>query len=86
MKIYKTELRIQDNQRLELPAGYVILKAGEQNGALMIWYMFDENELDVEQVDILVVGTGHKFISTNTFFIGTVLMSNGLVWHVFEKI
>lgn len=83
--IYKYELQITDTQTISMPSQMKIIKAAEQSGKLWIWAL-GESEGSIENRRIRIVGTGNPTNVSTLFasFIDTVLMANGLVWHVFE--
>ena len=93
MIIYKYELQITDRQIIETgPYPAYPLTVAEQGGKLMLWAMVDKNNnppgSDKYGIFVQVIGTGNPF-NANTHldakYLGTVLMSNGLVWHVITE-
>jgi hypothetical protein len=80
--IYKYQLNIHDIQTVCLPKGAKIIHIAEQFGFLCLWAEVWEDADDCE-IDIMVRGTGHTFTGHENYHLGTVLMSNGLVWHVY---
>jgi len=85
MKIHKYELKITESQKISISGCYAsILSVAEQNGKLMTWVIVDEQIKHGARPSIYVeiVGTGHSPPSQRRF-IGTVVMSDGFVWHVF---
>jgi len=85
--IYKYELKIQDKQFIEVTGFNGILKVAEQNGVLCIWCLINKKDESVCQREINIVGTGNPIhdeimIHQGSYF-DSVLMSNGLVWHIF---
>jgi hypothetical protein len=91
MIIYKYPLTIADGHTVMMPEGARILSVAEQSGVLCIWALVDETiEANVKNT-FLIVGTGNPLSLTflnngKTTFIGTVVMTYGLVWHVFHDI
>lgn len=84
--IYKYELKITDDQTIELTSDYQILKVAEQNGTLYLWAIIDPHGFKYP-VKIRIFGTGDTFLRLEDEFLshlGSVLMSNGFVWHVFQ--
>ena len=86
MKILKYELAITDEQTI--PIGDLYAKpiaVAEQGGKLMFWAETDITRNPPNNYEILVkiVGTGHPFGHVTMPYIGTVVMSNGFVWHVY---
>ena len=65
---------------------YMPLAVAEQNGTLCIWVQFDRTRERSGEFGICVdiLGTG---IASNAAgeYLGTVVMSYGLVWHVYAK-
>ena len=97
MKIYKYELNITDKQRIQVPGKHLRpLSVAEQYGKLMLWAIVSDEPPDFRanhtELEITIIGTGNPapdLRQVDTFdgmrFIGTVVMSDGLVWHVFAK-
>lgn len=85
-KIFKYELEITDLQTISTPIGSEVISAKEQNGKLCIWALVDLRCGNIDK-PIRIVGTGHDIefnIGDYSFyFVDTVVMSNGLVWHVY---
>ena len=86
MNVYKYEIKISDEQTVELPFNAEILTIQMQRDKCCLWALVDpRNEL--EERTICIYGTGHpiqdgirlKYIST--FQIPHL----GLVFHAFEK-
>jgi len=87
--IYKYEIPVDDNIRLELPKGAEILSVQEQYGKPCIWAIVDP-EKEVEGRLFELLGTGHNIKASeiiNRKYIGTFQLYNGaLVFHLFELI
>lgn len=87
MVVYKYPLKITGNQ--QIPVGdrrAVILHVGEQNDTLCMWVLLDETSTDTKgYLDVDIFGTGNP-VHTRNRHIGTVQMSDGLVWHVFAGV
>lgn len=86
--IYKYQLKITDQQCLNLPIGAKILYIQNQNENLCLWALIDTEQLKAKTHTILCFGTGHPIPEQISIeFIGTVQFSYGsLVFHVFELI
>jgi len=80
--IYKYELDITRKQSIEVPIGCEILKVAEQNGGLFVWARVD-TESEINKLPFVIYGTGHEIDMYGFTHIDSVLMANGLVWHVF---
>ncbi len=83
MRIYKYPLVVIDEQVVSMPIGAEILSVADQRGTLCLWVSCDP-ENSVVSRHIRIIGTGHDFEYGDLKIIGTVPMSNGFVWHVFE--
>jgi len=80
--IYKFPLEITDYSTLRTHDKAKVMHVGEQGGQLCIWL-----EVDLTQVvathGFYIRGTGHVITGEEGQFLGTVLMPNGLVWHIY---
>jgi hypothetical protein len=85
-KIYKYELLVCDIQKIQVTGFIHYLKVAEQDGKLFLWCLVNTEYDCPYEVNISIVGTGNSIednnVNSNTYF-DSVLMSNGLVWHVF---
>lgn len=66
---------------MAMPAGARIVHVGQQHGVPTVWALVDPAAPRVAR-RVEVVGTGYKFAAGE--YVGTVLMPNGLVWHVVD--
>ena len=78
--IYKYQLTGTDT--LNLREGSKALHVGEQDGKLFLWATVD-NSAEPMPLTFVTIPTGANAPSDYTH-IGTVQMSDGLVWHVFQ--
>ena len=88
-RIFKYEVKIEDEQVLALPSDAEILHFGLQSGVPYIWVKLDPKELLNPEKPLnrrfKVVGTGHVFSDEFTEYIGTVIGHEDVfVWHLFE--
>lgn len=86
--IFKYLLEITDFQGIELPKGSEILSVKNQNGSIVLYAGVDTSK-EKELREIQIIGTGNPVYSdskTKRKIIDTVIMDNGLVWHVFERL
>ncbi|RLD64542.1 MAG: hypothetical protein DRJ01_00480 [Bacteroidetes bacterium] len=85
--IHKQELEIYDINILHLPYNSKILKVAEQDEKLMVWYIYDYSYIEKKEKRIFYIyGTGNPIDTYDVRtreHIDTILMSNGLVWHIF---
>lgn len=83
--IFKWALQETDVQTINVPEGTTFLHVGEQNGVLCLWGMTNMSGGTIPRT-IAVVGTGNWAPTIDeATYIGTVQMSSGLVWHVFDQ-
>jgi hypothetical protein len=86
MKIFKYELPITDRVQIQMHKHAQVLKVAEQFGTLCIWANCND-ALSLEPRNFAVHGTGHPLPDTYKYedhYVDSVVMSNGLVWHVFD--
>ena len=83
--VHKYEVDVTDGpQTYEVHSGYHIIHFGEQNGKLCMWV---DHRTECEKVSAIltVVGTGHDISDFPHIHLGTVQMSSGLVWHIYNN-
>jgi len=83
--IYKYKLDITDHQSIKVGDRKARpLSVAEQRGELVMWVMLDEDYANGDcMMDVQIIGTGNLHPTPIGDFVGTVPMSNGLVWHIF---
>ena len=88
MRIFRYVLKIDDEQIIDMPLGSEILSAApaRHTYAIDVWVKVPEVAPAVPY-RFLIRGTGHPLgeILSKDDFIGTCVMDDGLVWHVFQK-
>lgn len=84
-KIFKYELAIKTEQKVEISGMRKFLKVAEQNGKLCLWCLVETNDSEIYPADVYIVGTGEG-VRGNLFndlnYSDSVIMNSGLVWHV----
>jgi hypothetical protein len=81
--VWKTPLKIDHLQTIEVPEGAEFLCAAAQDGTPTLWYTCNPAHKR-EFRTIMMVGTGHVMMDEGKY-IGTVFLNNGtLVFHIFE--
>lgn len=82
--IYKYPIEITATQTVVMSMNHKLLHVGEQSGELVLWALVDKDDVKTA-ITISIYGTGNP-ASTADYeeYIGTVQMSNGLVWHVYK--
>lgn len=87
MTIWKYEIKITNEQTLELPLNAEILIAQRQYDTPCVWVKVEERIGQKEKRTIEVFGTGHPMSDEPRRYIGTIqIAGGGLVWHVFERL
>lgn len=81
-RIYKYE--VQPNVYTMMPPDAQVLSVGEQMGRVFCWALVNSDAVATAKRRIFVAGTGHECPDDAGRFIGTVLMTNGLVFHFFD--
>jgi hypothetical protein len=85
MRVLKQKLLIVDEQEISLTGlNAKPLSAQEQNGYLCIWFESEGRE-GLTPFTFYIYGTGHEIKKNDAQYLGTVVMSYGLVWHVYYK-
>lgn len=84
--VHEYELSMtEDIQTFNMPKSNNILKFGEQEGKVMMWVDI-RTECDIETlIKLQIIGTGHDIGDYPAVYLDTVQMSNGLVWHIYER-
>ena len=81
--IWKYWLSIEDYQIIEMPQDSKLLHVDEQEGKLCLWALVNPYAPKSRR-SILVFGTGYVIDDSEDNFVGTTVMSDGFVWHVFD--
>lgn len=88
MRVWRYQLKVTDQQTIDMPLGYQLLSVAPGRGIreylIDLWVQVPEEAPEVP-VEIQIVGTGHPMPQARLDFIGTAVMSDGLIWHVFEQ-
>lgn len=79
--------RFNDLQNIQMPENSRILKVDDQDGILTLWALVDTDNPDT-RVMFEVVATGQQLSDLGRLkvrhHLNTVVMSDGIVWHVFQ--
>jgi hypothetical protein len=86
--IWKFPVPLAEKQSITVSKHAKFLCAKAQHGILTLWALVDNDELNKENVNIRIVGTGEPIVFEYNYldsatYLDTVLMPDGLVWHVF---
>lgn len=84
--VWKYELDVTDEQKIELPVGAKLLHVGVQRGKPCLWAEVNPDAATAEHT-IITVGTGHRLPDTNVEHVGTYLLLDGdFVGHVYQEV
>lgn len=84
LQLWKYPLKISHRQQVNMPEAAAILTVQLQHDEPHMWALCD-TESPLKPRTILMYGTGRDITDTDTEYIGTVIMRDGLlVWHYFE--
>lgn len=83
--VWKYELSLRQEQRIEMPVGAKILHVAEQHGILCLWALVAPGANRVNR-RLMIAGTGHLTVPQDEWtHVGTALCDGGeFVWHVFD--
>ncbi len=83
--IFKYEIPITDEiVCMELPDKYGLCDIQNQGDKIYMWAVIDIRIKKIKRY-FKIVGTGHLITDIeNLYFLRTLVMPNGLVWHIFE--
>lgn len=84
-QIWKYHLGLADKALLHVPEESEFLCIKEQRGELYAWILVNTEYTEMLEVPIFIRGTGHNFTGEEGDYIDTIMMSNGLVWHIFTE-
>lgn len=86
LTIWKTALKLTDQQEVLIPRGAEILCAREQFGAICIWFRCD-SQAPKEPRHIAICGTGHPApLQGESRYLGTAVLDGGTyIFHIFER-
>ncbi len=89
--IYRYELAVTDEQHVSLPSAHTLLSVAPSRGGYHVdlWARVSASHHETKRT-FHIFGTGHPLPDTGQTagdmdFIGTAVMPDGLVWHVFVE-
>lgn len=85
-RIFRYQLEVTDEQQLYMPHSYEALSVAPSRGGYHIdlWVQVNPDNT-TSAPKFYVVGTGNPMPDRELDFVGTAVMSDGLVWHVFAE-
>ena len=85
LTVYKYGVPVTDDIFIGLPKGAKILSFGvPPEGGYAVWVLINPEENEIEQRHFRLAGTGHLLDEERLQFIGTSLIEESLVFHLFE--
>ncbi len=88
--VYKHELNRYGTTGLFIARDAKVVHVGEQDGNVFLWQESDQENYDSIPRHFHIFGTGHTMPEDNSSVrfqhVGTVQMTSGLVWHVYEEV
>ncbi len=90
LTIWKYTLPIKDEFMIEMPSNAKVLTIQSQNGEGCMWVLVDP-DASTETRTFKTIGTGHSVDLVEFGAIGLTAyrgtyQTEGLVWHIFEKV
>lgn len=85
--IRKYPMPVQDRTTVVLPRNADILHIGAQGLELFVWALVDPLAALTVEHEYLIFGTGNEVPNGGEGLghLATILVANGLVWHVFQE-
>lgn len=82
--VFKYQIPLKEGiSELQMPSKWAICDVNHQEGQIFIWAMVDIHA-PLKTYKFMIHGTGWKIDDVeNLYFLKTVHMPDGLVWHVF---
>lgn len=86
--IHKYPLEITGQQGINIHGYMKVLSVKEQRSMLVLYALVDTDpSIRGQNLPVTIIGTGHvvNCVLEDWEFVDTVMMANGLVWHIFIK-
>lgn len=84
--VWKFQLVIQDEQRIDLPLGSKFLTVMAQRDMPVLYALVDLDTDTIETWTIEIRGTGHPSEEKPSLYLGSVSTHNELyVWHIWRR-
>lgn len=83
-KIFKYKLSETGRNVIKMPERSMILKIDKQFNDLCLWADVETRNDMIDRI-IYIYPTGIEIDSGPSTYLNTVVMGNGLVWHVYDK-
>lgn len=85
MKIYKYQIpkpNYENIALISLPENAEPLSVGMQNDEMVLWARVPHEHAQSVEISFIVVNTGNKYPYSMGRFLGTVISTTGVVWHI----
>lgn len=82
--IWKSVIPFADKTFITIPKGAMFRYLGTQGSDIVIWYEC-EPAAPTFDLKLRIFGTGFNGLEDVGDYLGTVQMSNGMVWHIYEE-
>ena len=83
-QVFKYELNTDDICKIIVPKNSVFLSVVKQNNWIVAYFLVDPNDTETREVNFRIAGTGHPINEEHCkYFVGTVVIENELIFHVF---
>jgi len=85
--VHKVQFVVADGpNEILLPIDAEFLTVNAQNDIITLWYRWDQSTTAQDKHQFFTVGTGWPCPSRlKANYVGSALISNGLVWHLFHR-
>ena len=82
--VWRYDVAPLTTQHIQMPTGAQVLKVAEHpRGEISLWVLVDAHA-GRETREFTVAGTGWEIVADDPSHLGSVVMSDGLVFHIFE--
>ena len=83
-KVFKYQLKIQEEQEIELPSHSRVLSVKNQRNSIVLYAEVRKDIKETNKIKVFLVCTGDKVPSDATLFLDTILLNDGnYVLHVY---
>lgn len=83
--IWKTELRLTDEQTVCLPKGSQPMSCEMQDTKICVWFLTDSETANTELWHFYIVGTGNPLPRNPRITLLNTILDGTFVWHVFYE-
>ena len=84
-RIFKYSLGYSENQEIKMPEDAKVVSFQSMNSGLFIWALVDDDNL-LKPRHFFITTTGQAITENNLHYIGTEVVNNSMVYHLFEVV